>query len=94
MLDNVDDYDNIVVAGPIWCGTYPMAIFTLLDNLDLSDKNIFPVTTHEGSGLASTVRDLEKNYQGINIKNKLAVYGSNINDSKEQIRNWAINNLQ
>ena len=26
-LKDIDDYDNIVIAGPCWWGTYPCAVF-------------------------------------------------------------------
>ena len=63
-LTDISGYDNIVVAGPCWWGTYPMAIFTQLDALDFAGKNVFPVMTHEGSGLANSQRDLAKLCKG------------------------------
>ena len=42
-LSDISGYDNIVVAGPCWWGTYPMAIFTQLDALDFTGKNVFPL---------------------------------------------------
>jgi flavodoxin len=53
MLTDVAGYDRIIVAGPCWWGTYPMALFTQLDALDLTGKTLFPVMTHEGSGLGT-----------------------------------------
>ena len=52
MLPSVASYDNIVVAGPCWWGTYPVAVFTQLEALDFTGKKVFPVMTHEGSGIA------------------------------------------
>ena len=43
MLDSVAEYDNIVVAGPCWWGTYPCAVFTQLEHLDFTGKKVFPV---------------------------------------------------
>ena len=34
-LTDISQYDNIVVAGPCWWGTYPMAVFTQLEKMDL-----------------------------------------------------------
>jgi hypothetical protein len=56
----VDAYDNIVVAGPCWWGTYPCAVFTQLEKLDFTGKTVFPVMTHEGSGLAVHGADARK----------------------------------
>lgn len=57
-LDSIEQYDNIVVAGPCWWGTYPYAIFTQLEKLDFSGKKVFPVMTHEGSRLADRTQFL------------------------------------
>ena len=32
-LDDISEYDNIVIAGPCWWGTYPCAVFTQLEKL-------------------------------------------------------------
>ena len=41
-LSSVDGYDNIVVAGPCWWGTFPMAVFSQLERLDLGGKKFLP----------------------------------------------------
>ena len=46
-LNNVDEYDYIIVAGPIYFGEYPYEIYSLLDNLNLENKIIKPLVTHE-----------------------------------------------
>ena len=58
-LDDISEYDNIVVAGPCWWGTYPMAVFSQLDRLDFTGKKVFPVMTHEGSGQAGSTAALK-----------------------------------
>ena len=58
-LDGIGDYDNIFVCGPCWWGTYPMAVFSLLERLDWNGKKVLPLMTHEGSGLGSCERDLK-----------------------------------
>ena len=59
-LEGLRKYDNIFVVGPCWWGTYPMAMFTQLEDLDFTGKRVMPVMTHEGSGLGTAVRDLKK----------------------------------
>ena len=46
-LNNVDEYDYIIVAGPIYFGEYPYEIYSLLDNLNLENKIIKPLFTHK-----------------------------------------------
>ena len=88
-LESIDAYDNIVVAGPCWWGTYPMAIFTQLDRLDFTGKNVYPVMTHEGSGLAGAAQALKEHCVGANIKEGLAIHGAQASKSLPAIEQWA-----
>lgn len=93
-LDDISLYDNIVVAGPCWWGTYPMAIFSQLDVLDFTGKKVFPVMTHEGSGLAGSARALKKNCKGATVGEGLAVHGADAAQSEAVVATWAKKNLQ
>lgn len=87
-LNNIDAYDHIFICGPCWWGTYPMAVFSLLERLDFSGKNILPLMTHEGSGLGSSVRDLKKICNGGTIKTGLAVHGADAAQSEQIVAAW------
>ena len=93
-LDSVDQYDNIVIAGPCWWGTYPCAVFTQLEKLDFSGKNVFPVMTHEGSGLAGSAQALKKYCKGAVVGNGLAVHGADAVSSKNAVEKWVKSNLK
>lgn len=92
-LTDISGYENIVVAGPCWWGTYPMAIFTQLDKLDFTGKNVFSVMTHEGSGLANSQRDLAKLCKGATVGKGLAVHGGSASSSRSTVESWAKENL-
>ena len=94
MLNSVADYDNIVVAGPCWWGTYPMAVLTQLEQLDFTGKNVFPIMTHEGSGLAGAPAALKKYCKGANVGEGLAVRGADAANSEAKVANWAKRNLK
>ena len=93
-LDSVDQYDNIVVAGPCWWGTYPSGIFTQLEKLDFNGKRVFPVMTHEGSGLAGSAQALKKYCKGAVVGNGLAIHGADAANSRSAVENWAKANLK
>lgn len=93
-LTDISDYDNIVVAGPCWWGTYPMAIFTQLEALDFTGKKVFPVMTHEGSGLAGSAQALKKTCNGATVGEGLAVHGADAAKSEKTVAAWAQKNLQ
>ena len=88
-LDDISEYDNIVVAGPCWWGTYPMAIFTQLDRLDFAGKKVFPVMTHEGSGLAGAPAALKKHCPGAVVGKGLAIHGADAARSESTVASWA-----
>lgn len=88
-LDSIEDYDNIIVAGPCWWGTFPMPIFSQLERLDFTGKNVYALMTHEGSRLGSCERDLKKYCKGANVKKGLAVQGGKVKASKELVSTWA-----
>lgn len=93
-LDSVKDYDNIVVAGPCWWGTYPMAVFTQLERLDFSGKKVLPLMTHEGSGLGNCVHDLKKCCKGADIGRGLSVHGADVRSAETVIEKWLKENLK
>ena len=92
-LPSVEQYDHIVVAGPCWWGTYPCAVLTQLEKLDFTGKKVFPVMTHEGSGMGSSAQALKKYCKGAVVGSGLAVHGADAGSSRETVLRWAKENL-
>lgn len=93
-LEDVGEYDNIVVAGPCWWGTFPCAMFTQLEMLDFKGKKVFPVMTHEGSGEARSRSSLKTTCNGAKVQKALAVQGAAVPDAQKTVAEWAIKNLK
>ncbi len=89
-LDNIDDYDVIYIGGPVWWGHYPCAMFTILQSLSFEGKIVMPFSTHEGSGLGSTTKDIKKFCYNADIKDGLAIRGSSASDSLEKLKGWCL----
>ena len=85
---DVTPYDVIFIGGPIWWGTYPQVMFTIFKDINLDGKTVIPFTTHEGSGLASTVQDLEKAFPKANVKPGFAIYGHEVRTGKAKVEKW------
>ena len=92
-LTDISQYDNIVVAGPCWWGTYPCAVFTQLEKLDFTGKKVFPIMTHEGSGQAGSAAALKKYCKGATVGAGLAIHGADAAKSEAQVATWAKKNL-
>ena len=94
MPGDLSEYDTIFIGGPIWWGTYPMPMFTVLEQIDWSGKTVMPFSTHEGSGLGNVERDMKRVCIGANVKPGLAIYGSSVASSKSDVEKWIKNNLK
>ena len=87
-IPDISSYEVIYIGSPIYWGGMPEEMFTALKGLDYSGKIIRPFTTHEGSGLSSVPRQLKEICVGASVLDGLAIVGSQVNNSKEQVENW------
>lgn len=86
--DSLEPFDTIILAYPNFCGTMPMAVFTFLEAFDFTGKFIFPLCTHEGSGMGQSESDLRRLCPQAEIKPGLAIKGSNAKDAQGAIKPW------
>lgn len=91
-VENMDQYDIILLGYPNWWGTMPMALFTFLEEYDFSGKTIIPFATHEGSGLGRSKSDITELMPDVTLGEGLAIRGSNVNSeqAKQSVTNWLI----
>lgn len=57
-LDNIQEYDTVFLGYPNWWYSCPMAIYSFLDEHDLSGKQVYLFCSHGTGGLASSVKDI------------------------------------
>lgn len=86
--EDMKTYDVIFLGYPNWWGTIPMAMFTFLEQYDLSGKTIVPFCTHEGSGLGRGPGDIGRLAPGAMLKQGFAVRGSSASRAQNDIDNW------
>ena len=87
-VPDLSQYDTVFIGGPIWWGTYPQVMFTFFKENDLNGKTLIPFTTHEGSGLASTVEDVKAAYPDANVTKGFAIYGHEVRTGKAKVEKW------
>lgn len=85
---NMDQYDTIILGYPNWWGTFPMAVFTFLEEYNFTEKTIRPFGTHEGSGLGTSEGDIKRLCPTANVENGLAIRGSSVHGSENALRRW------
>ena len=85
---DISKYDVIYLGYPIWWGTNPKIILTLLDSYDFTEKTIIPFCTSGSTGISGSVNDLRKYNSKLDIKDGKRF---SVNDSDNEITNF-INN--
>ena len=85
---NLEKYDVIYLGYPNYWGTMPMAMFTLLENIKLTNKIIKPFCSHEGRGLGRSEEDIKKLCPNCKIEKGLAIHGANFID--ENLKEWIL----
>ena len=57
-VENMNEYDTIILGYPIWHGQAPRIISTFLESYDFSGKMIVPFCTSHSSGIGSSASNL------------------------------------
>lgn len=66
----------------------PMAVYSFLDEADLSGKTIVPFVTSGGSGFSNTISTIESMESGAVVQEGLSVSGSSAVDAQDQVTEW------
>jgi flavodoxin len=87
-VENMDAYDVIILGYPNWWGTFPMAVFTFLEEYDFSKKTILPFCTHEGSGMGRSESEIKKLCPNANLLSGLPIKGSSVQGAEKAVSQW------
>lgn len=87
-IENLDSYDVIFLGFPNWWGDMPMALYSFLDEVDLSGKTIVPFVTSGGSGFSDTIRTIESMESGATVQEGLSINGSSAASAQDQVNEW------
>ena len=85
---DLSQYDTVFIGGPVWWGTYPQVMFTLFKDINLDGKTVIPFTTHEGSGLASCVKDVKKAFPKAKVTGEFSIYGHEVRTGRAKVEKW------
>ena len=85
---DLGQYDTVFIGGPVWWGTYPQVMFTLFKDINLDGKTVIPFTTHEGSGLASCVKDVKKAFPKAKVTGEFSIYGHEVRTGRAKVEKW------
>ena len=88
-VDNMADYDIVFLGFPNWWYTCPMAIFSFVEQHDLSGKTVIPFVAHGTGGLSSTIRDLTAALpEDAAVLEPVGIYRDDMPQAEETISSW------
>lgn len=87
-IENLDSYDTIFLGYPNWWGDMPMAIYSFLDEYDLSGKTIVPFVTSGGSGFSGSVEEIEDAEPDAEVLEGLSLSDSEATDAQSDVEEW------
>ena len=90
-VENMDEYDTVILIYPSWWGTLPQSVFTFLEEYDFSGKTILPLCTHEGSRLGRSESDIASICPDARLLDGLSVKGSDAGSAQTEVEEWISN---
>lgn len=88
-VENLENYDTVFLGYPNWWYTAPMAIFSFIEENDLSGKKVILFCSHGTGGLASSVRDITDALPNSTVENNvIGVYRDDISSAQSEIKEW------
>ena len=87
-VNNMEQYDTIVLIYPNWWGTLPQALYTFLEEYDFSGKTILPLCTHGGSRMGSSEQAIAGLCPDAILLDGLAVRGGSAASAQSDVEAW------
>ena len=84
-VSNLDEYDTICLAFPIWWYKEPTIIDKFLEENDMTGKRIFVFVTSGSSTIDSTYESINNNFPDLNFVSGKRFTGS---ETSEEYTNW------
>ena len=91
---DLSGYDTVFIGFPNWWNTMPMPVVGFLERCDWKGKKIIPFVTSGGSGFGKSIEDMKKYCPGAQIADGGAFLGHEVENSKQQITEWAKQAIQ
>ncbi len=86
---DLSGYDTIYLGYPNWWGDMPMAVYTFLEQYDLSGKTVNVFMCHGGSRASSTLSTIKSLQPGADVSdNVLTLFWTDIPDAPAKINEW------
>lgn len=84
-VNNMEDYEEIVLGYPNWGNTIPNTVAEFLKQYDFTGKTIAPFCTHGGSGIGRSVSDIKRLAKTANVLHGIEGMGG---IDREKLERW------
>ena len=87
-IEDISAYNTVFLGYPNWWGDMPMAVYSFLDEYDLSGKTVIPFVTSGGSGFSGTLGEIESMEPGADVQEGISVSASGAANAQEEVSSW------
>lgn len=91
-VENMEQYDTILLGYPNWWATIPMPVASFLEEYDYSGKTIIPFCSHGGGGFGQSITDISKLAPNSKIGEGLSIHYSGGSSLENDITTWLNDN--
>ncbi|WP_294477702.1 flavodoxin [uncultured Bacteroides sp.] len=85
-IDNMNQYEVILIGYPVWATDVPQAILSFLSAYNLSGRTVVPFCTHDVYGAGSSYRSVQSAASRTNVLEGIAINSTNVPSSEAQIK--------
>lgn len=85
---DISQYDIIFIGYPVWSSTMPRAIYSFLNQYDLSEKTVIPFCTHNGYGSGNSYQMIASLCSDATNLDGLAVAATDVKNAESSVEGW------
>lgn len=87
-VENMEQYDVVILGYPTWWSTMPMPVFTFLEEYDFSGKVILPFSSNGGTRFGDSISDLSKEAPNSYVGQGFEYFYSGGSELEGELLNW------
>lgn len=88
-IENLDQYDTILLGYPNWWAALPQPLYTFLEEYDLSGKTIIPFNSHNGSRFSNTIETIQELQPNATvIEDGFTINERDVPEAAEDVAQW------
>lgn len=91
-IDNMDEYDIVMIGYPNWWASIPMPIASFLEGYDFSGKTILPFCSHGGGRFGQSLTAISKLAPNATMGEALSIHYSGGSELSSDVTDWLNSN--